>query len=187
MGMYSNVLKSGGTSSQEARRLLPGLVETYENAAELTLGKCGVGYALTGVAGAAVAGRIGGGGDPVGARVSQPFLRCDCAWCCVIMRILPPLVGFCSCFLVISAFDYALSLPPFTRASLIPNLSTTNCTLACFFLFVHENHRTCKLYLPSYYSLALQFVALVTFSWAYLLHSYRSSMISVATIPFFLT
>ena len=58
MGLYSGVLK-GSTSSDELRKL-PGLVQTYENAAELTLGKCGVGYALTGVAGSALGSRMGG-------------------------------------------------------------------------------------------------------------------------------
>ncbi|KAH6906722.1 hypothetical protein BKA70DRAFT_396591 [Coprinopsis sp. MPI-PUGE-AT-0042] len=57
MGMYSSVLKSS-TSSEEVRSL-PGLVQTYENAAELTLGKCGVGFALTGIAGSALGGRLG--------------------------------------------------------------------------------------------------------------------------------
>lgn len=42
MGTFSSTIKAGGKYA--------GLLKTYENAAELTLGKCGVGFALTGLA-----------------------------------------------------------------------------------------------------------------------------------------
>lgn len=44
MGVYGSALKDQSQASK-----LPGLVGTYELAAEATLGKCGVGYAQAGI------------------------------------------------------------------------------------------------------------------------------------------
>ncbi|KAG2008152.1 hypothetical protein CC2G_013613 [Coprinopsis cinerea AmutBmut pab1-1] len=65
MGLYGEALKSPG-----GPELLPGLEKTYESAAELTQGKCGVGYALTGLAGGASSVRVGGATIAVGAVVA---------------------------------------------------------------------------------------------------------------------
>ena len=60
MGVYSTALKNNTAQS----KTLSGLLKTYENAAELTLGKCGVGYALTGVSDSGALGDrgVGAGG-----------------------------------------------------------------------------------------------------------------------------